>query len=50
VAGRIQALSYRNTCWARRSILDLPAQLLGHQDLAQVILAKDAWPLRLGWK
>jgi hypothetical protein len=25
-------------------------QLLGHQDAAQVTLARAAWPLRLGWK
>jgi hypothetical protein len=28
--------------------LDLPDQLLVHQDLVQVTWAKDAWPLRLG--
>ena len=26
------------------------AQLLGHQEAAQVTLARAAWPLRLGWK
>ena len=30
--------------------VDLAAQLLGHQDAAQVTLARAAWPLRLGWK
>jgi hypothetical protein len=24
--------------------------MVGHQDAVQVTLARDAWPLRLGWK
>ena len=32
-------------CW-----VGLLGQLLGHQDAFQVIRARAAWPLRLGWK
>jgi hypothetical protein len=32
-------------CW-----VGLLGQVLGHQEAAQVIRARAAWPLRLGWK
>jgi hypothetical protein len=34
----------------RRAPWCMPGQLLDHQEAVQVIRARAAWPLRLGWK